>query len=394
LGKLNIIFWEQNMTPRERIQRALAHKEADHIPLDLAGASNTGICSNVYRNLRRHLNLPERPEKLSNVMQQLALVDDDLLSLLGVDTRPLPPNASASWELKIVEEGDYRSYIDEWQIKWRMPIKGGFYFDMVQNPLSHAQTIQDIDKYRWPDPTDPARYEGLLEKAKTLYQKSQSAIMLGEICGGVFDMTCLVLGYEHCMMSMAYNIKLVEAVMDKVTEFKCRWYQAVLPVVGDHIDIVLECDDICGQQGPLFSHKIYRDIVKPSQKKVFDTIGKYTKAARYFHSCGNVYDYIPDFIEIGVQILNPIQVSARNMDTKVLKKKFGRDLVFWGGGCDTQEVLSRGTVQQVRDEVKRRINDLGPGGGYVFAQVHNIQNDVPAENLVAMWQAWQDFGKY
>lgn len=382
------------MTHRERLQKALAHEEADHIPLDLNGTGSTGICGRAYQCLRQYLGLPERPLKIWHVMQQLADVDEDFLSYLKVDTRHIVPNAPTGWNLEITERDGSWYYTDEWGIGWRMPIVSGHYYDMYSNPLRDAETIQDVERHNWPNPTDPARFAGLAEKAKQLYEQTGAAITFGPMCAGIFDMAAWLCGYEKCMMDIACNIKLVQAIMENVTDIKCKYWETTLPIIGSRVDMVMECDDLGGQYGPLFNTNIYEQYIKPLHKRLLGTIRKHTDAAIYFHSCGSIYDFLPGFIECGVQVLNPVQVSAAKMDTKVLKKEFGKDIVFWGGGCETQTILWRGTVQEVRDEVKRRIDDLAPGGGFVFAQVHNIQDGVPPENLMAMWETWSEYGKY
>jgi uroporphyrinogen decarboxylase len=183
-------------------------------------------------------------------------------------------------------------------------------------------------------------------------------------------------------------------MMDKVLELKWAYWGKCLEILGDTADVVQEADDFAGQHGLLISPRTYRNLVKPRHKELFDFIHKRTKAKVFFHSCGSVRPVIPDLIEIGVDILNPVQVSAAGMDSAELKREYGKDLTFWGGGIDTQNVLGTGTPQQVREEVRRRVEDLMPGGGFVFAAVHNIQGNVPPENIVAMWEALQEYGVY
>jgi len=174
-----------------------------------------------------------------------------------------------------------------------------------------------------------------------------------------------------------------------------RYWEKALSLLGDLVDVVQEGDDYGGQQGLLISPRIWRDVFKPRLHQLFSHIKRCAPHVFiFFHSCGSIYEIIPDLIEVGVDILNPVQVAAANMDTKRLKREFGDCLTFWGGGVDTQKILPRGTPEQVREEVKRRIEDLAPGGGFVFATVHNIQADVPPENILAMWEAVQEFGRY
>jgi len=172
------------------------------------------------------------------------------------------------------------------------------------------------------------------------------------------------------------------------------FFEDFLASVGKYIQVVVGGDDLAMQEGPLISLDLYRKLIKPRQKELFSFIKKRTAAYLFYHSCGSVSQFIPDLIEVGVDILNPVQVSAKNMDTHRLKKEFGHEISFWGGGCDTQKILSFGKPEEIKGEVKRRIRDLTPGGGFVFTQVHNIQPGVPPENIVAMFEAASEYGRY
>jgi uroporphyrinogen decarboxylase len=201
-------------------------------------------------------------------------------------------------------------------------------------------------------------------------------------------------GFEDGYLDLAADRALARGLMERVLEVKLAWWGAVLPEIGDAVDVVGEADDLGGQATPLFSPRTYRDLVKPLHAELFAFIRARTRARILFHSCGAIRELLPDLVEIGVEVLNPVQVSAAGMETAALKRDFGHDLVFWGGGVDTQGVLGRGTPDGVRAEVARRVADLAPGGGFVFASVHNIQANVPAENLAAMWEAVEACASY
>ena len=201
-------------------------------------------------------------------------------------------------------------------------------------------------------------------------------------------------GFENYFSDFAANEDLLVGLMRKVMELKMAYWEKALALVGDHADVVGEADDFAGQYRMLISPGMYRRIVKPLHKELFDFIHARTKAKIFFHSCGSIRPVIPDLIEIGVDIINPVQVSATGMDSAELKREFDKDIVFWGGGVDTQRVLGDGTPEQVREDTRRRIEDLAPGGGFVFATVHNIQGNVPPENIMAMWETLQEYGAY
>jgi uroporphyrinogen decarboxylase len=195
-------------------------------------------------------------------------------------------------------------------------------------------------------------------------------------------------------MDLVAEPEFAEAFLDRLCESICTAQKLFLTEVGDLIDVHFAADDLAGQSGPLVSPELWRRLIKPRQARILATIKAHTQAKIFYHSCGAVDAFIPDLIEIGVDILNPVQVSAAGMDTATLKKKYGRNLSFWGGGCDTQKVLPYGTPADVRAEVRHRIRDLAPGGGFVFNPVHNIQPLVPPENVVALFQAARDYGRY
>ena len=381
------------MTHRERLLTALSHKEPDHVPLDLAAHGATGIHCVAYQRLRKHLGLPDKPSSIWHPMQQLADPDEDVLRIVPTDVRKLLRNPSSKWKYEEKMTGDTLSYTDEFGITFCMP-KGGFYFDPRIHPLAGAQSVADIENHPWPDSADPARFEGLVDRARAIRETTGAALVLASICPGPLEIGLWLRGFDQFLMDSVLNPDIFQAIGEKIAEIKIRYWNAVLPLVKDYVDVVAESEDLGAQNGLMLSADTYRRFLKPLHTKVFSAIRKHTDAPIFLHSCGAIREVIPDLIESGVNILNPIQVSAYGMDSKELKRDFGADLVFWGGGCDTQAVLSRGTKQQIRDEVKRRIDDLAPGGGFVFTQVHNIQADVPPENILAMWEAWEEFGSY
>jgi uroporphyrinogen decarboxylase len=218
--------------------------------------------------------------------------------------------------------------------------------------------------------------------------------MMGCLSAGIQELTAWMRGYDNYYPDFVNNERLLARVMDKVLELKMAYWEKALELGGEYLDVIQEADDLAGQNKLLISPRTYRAVCKPRHKELFDFIHAHTDAKIFFHSCGAVRPIIPDLIEVGIDILNPVQVSSPGMDTVELKREFGQDITFWGGGVDTQHVLGDGTPQQVRDEVKRRIDDLAPGGGFIFATVHNIQPNVPPENLVALWETLQEHRSY
>lgn len=381
------------MTSRDRVLSALAHREPDHVPLDIGGSDVTGIHRDAYRRLARFLGLHDDVH-LYHRVQQLALPSDEMLQSLEVDVRPLVAQPSDRWELVIDDTRTHQTFVDEWGVEWAMPKAGGLYFDMVGHPLRAVSDASELTNRNWPDGANKARFRGLRQQAEQLAAHGL-ALTLAPAYGGILESAAWLRGYENFYMDLIRNPVLIEAILNATLRFHIDFWRAALEQVGDLLDVAVEYDDLGWQWGLLISEEMYRRYVKPRHKELFEFIKAHSRAAIFLHSCGAVYDLIPDFIDTGVDILNPVQVSAAGMGkTRQLKEEFGNDLVFWGGGVDTQAILPRGSAEAVREEVKLRIGDLAPGGGFVFAAVHNIQPDVPPENIMAMWEAWQEYGSY
>ncbi len=381
------------MDSRSRVRAALAHREADRVPRDLGAVRMTGIHVRAYAGLRRELGLPDRAARVGDLSQQLAVVDDDAAERLGLDVRGVEPRGPSGYRREIVDEGSSVAYTDEWGVRRGMP-KDGFFFDPSSAPLGGEIDAGHLARFAWPDGADHARRAGVAEEARRVVEDEGRAVYVGSVCAGLTEMLFRLRGFEDGYMDLAADHALARALMERVLEIKLAWWGGVLPELGDAVDVVGEADDLGGQATPLFSPRTYRELLKPLHAELLAFIRARTSAKVLFHSCGAIRELLPDLVEVGVDILNPVQVSAAGMETAALKRDFGRDLVFWGGGVDTQGVLGSGTPDAVRAEVTRRIDDLAPGGGFVFASVHNIQANVPPENIAAMWDAVEAHGGY
>jgi len=382
------------MNSRERVLLTLNHREPDRVPFDLGGTVVTGIHHKAYVAWRQALGLPPREPQIVDMIQQLARVDDDMMDRLAVDMRNISPRSSASFQITVGDMGEYTYFHDEFGIGWRSPKDGGWYYDMFDHPLRGEKTVEDIERFPLPDPLDPARFVGLREAALRVRDEEQRAVVFGNISAGIFEMLTWTRGYEDAYADWGASSPVAIKFMDRMLQLQLAYWEKALSLVGDVIDVAQIADDIAGQNSPLISPRSYRKLLKPVHKELCDFIHARTNAKIFMHSCGAIRAFIPEFIEIGVDIINPVQVSATGMDSAELKREFGKDIVFWGGGVDTQHVLGTGTSEEVRAEVKRRIEDFKPGGGFVFNTVHNIQGNVPAENLMAMWEALREYGVY
>ncbi len=381
------------MTPRERILTTLDHREPDRVPFDLGSCQVTGIHVVAYRNLRKALGLTEVEVELCDAVQQLAAINEDLGRRLKVDTRGLYPLNSHNWKVTEEDAGEYWAYHDEWGITHHRPKQGSLYFSVAKVPLPRTDLSEaDICNYAWPDVGNPERLAGLREQAAQ-YRKEGYAVVLKDAFAGIFEFAQRIVGMQNLLMMMITNEKSSCALFDKLLELKLDYWQTALTELGDLVDIVTYADDYGTQTSQIISPDMFRRLIMPRIKMIFEAFAKLAPhAKRFLHSDGNVRPLIPDFLELGVDILNPIHIRAKGMDPAGLKRDFGKELVFWGGGVDTQGVLPSGSPAEVRDDVKRNIEALAHGGGYVFNTIHNIQADVPPENIIAMWEALQEYG--
>jgi uroporphyrinogen decarboxylase len=377
---------------RARVLTALAHREPDRIPFDLGGSRVTGLHVRAYPALREVLGLPPVEVRVGDLTQQLADVDRDVMDALGCDVRLVGPGSPSGYRRVMADDGEYVTFRDEWGVGRRMPSDGGLYFDSYRAPLAGDPDDAAIDAFAWPDPLDAGRYAGMADRARRIVAEEGRAIHVGSICGGLTEGLFKLRGFEDGYMDLAAEPARARRVMERILEVKLAYWAKALDELGDLPDVVGEADDLGGQDRTLFSPATYRSLVKPLQRELFAFLRARTQARIFFHSCGAIRELIPDLIEIGVDIINPVQVSAAGMDGAELKREFGRDLVFWGGGVDTQRVLGGASPGEVREDVRRRIDALRGDGGFVFAAVHNVQPNVPAANLLAMWEAWLEAG--
>ena len=385
---------KETMTPRERLLKAIHHEVPDRVPIDLGG-NQTGIHKNAYRSLVRHLGLQEEVQ-IMDAVQQLAQPSEAVLKRFHVDTRYVSAGAPASWKGGIVEarrDGRvWHDLTDEFGVRWSMPEDAPNYMDLTLHPLANA-TLADLKDYPWPKGDDPTRFAGLRERALHIRKETPYAVVSG-ISGVVYETCWYLRGLEQWFCDLVTQPDFCEALLEQTLKFWLDWFRLFLAEVGDVVDVIMIGDDLAGQNGPLFRPEIYRRLVKPRHKRLVQYIRSHTTARIWYHTCGSCLDYIPDLLDNGIHILNPVQVSARNMDPTELKSRFGRDLVFWGGGCDTQHILSRGTPAEVAANVRQNVQALMPGGGYVFNNVHNIQGEVSPENILALFDTAYECGFY
>jgi len=375
------------MTHRERIMAALRHQESDRVPVDLGGTGCTTMTVKAHARLRAYLGLPEeRPPIMWSARSTTVVPDEAILRRFDVDARAiLLGTPLARPDRKLSED----MLLDEWGVTWTR--HGGSHYINSDGPFCRleAPSLQDLEKFDWPEPADPGRFQGLRDRAKKLHEETDYAVIL-TLSNGPVHLCQYVRGYGAWLEDLLLRPIFAEALLARVADILIEIANRALEEAGAYVDIVMYGDDIATQNAALFRPDLYRHMIKPRHKALNDAIKRHGKPILY-HSCGSVYGLIRDLIEVGIDALNPVQVSAADMDTERLKREYGRDLTFWGG-IDTHRVLPLGTPAEVREEVKRRIDHLNGNGGYIVCAVHNLQPEVPPENVVAMYDAALEYG--
>ena len=367
-------------THRERVITALSHRKPDRVPLDLGGTRDSSIVVEAYERLKQYFGVAS-DNVLTSRMMRVVDVDERILEALDTDVRGVFPQTIAD-----IPTGE-RRYKDEWGVERIWPTDV-YYYEQTSFPLAGQITKNDILGYSWPNPQHPIRRQGLRERVRQL-RKKDCAIVLN-MPSGFVHVSQYLRGFEDWFADFAWNQELLALLFDAILEVNLAICAVLLDEVGDEVDVLMASDDLGLQNGLMVSPHAYRKLIKPRHAKYFAIMHEMSAAKVLFHTCGSVVDIIDDLIEIGVDILNPVQVSAAGMDPDSLKRKYGPRLAFWGG-IDTQRVLPWGGVQEVKQEVESRIEQLGQEGGFVLGAVHNIQPDVPLENTLAMYRHAREY---
>jgi len=393
------------MTSRERILKTINHEEPDRVPRDLGGTESSGMTAHSQFNLQTHLQITQ-DLKVFEPYQYVAYIGNDLKAKFKIDTANLTPEPRdwvkrtnplgfnvllpAGWREKPGDDGETVVHRTDGTVSARRP-KGSYYFDPVNPPLQDVVDHGELEKHR--ETIFSFDYPSFADEPIQNLQKRAEAMQARDDCT-VFNLCChflaagqLLRGYENFMIDLMTDESMVKKLLDILIEGYCARIDRLAPLLHSSVDVVLLNDDLGTQNAPMIAPSLYRRLIKPYQKILFKHVKKSFGAPILFHTCGAVREFIPDLIEVGVDALNPVQISANDMNPAELKRDFGNDITFWGGGVDTQTVLNKKTPTEVMDAVKKSVDTLAPGGGFVFCQVHNIQPDVPPENVIAMFDA-------
>lgn len=381
-----------SMTSRERVLKTLRHEEPDRVPLDLGATRNSGILTPTYRALTAFLGLEDDAEEpaLHGHAKVLGLAppSEAVLQRLGIDFRGITLGKADHSKEALLPDGTHR---DELGVIRRQPVDMP-YWELTSSPFAGEVTVRDAINWDWPDPTDPGHTRGLREKALAIREQTEYALVL-HLQDIIIHPTQFLLGFEKWYLSFYLEPALINTLMDIMLELRTEVTRRALAEVGDLIDVVSCSDDVSDARGSILSPEMYDEFIKPRHSRYFETIRSLTPATILFHSCGAVAGLIPSFVDMGIDFINPVQVSAAGMEPQRLKREFGDRIGFWGG-IDTTRVLPFGSPETVVADVRARLRDLAGNGGYVLAAVHNLQPDVPAQNIVAMYDAGRTYGRY
>jgi uroporphyrinogen decarboxylase len=404
------------MTSRERVLAALNHREPDRVPIDCSGHRSSGIAAMLYPKLRQYLGLPSRPVRVYDPVQQLAILDDDILQRFGIDTIELGRGFALrdeDWAEWVLPDGT-PCEMPAWTLleregrRWVIKSKSGnviaqmpdgaIYFEQTSYPFYEKDNLDDIPaalaESMWTAIASPpgplVDGEGgdqkLRQGARQLRAKTDRAI-LGLFGGNLLEMGQFLYRNDGFLLLLAEDPDRAHAFLDRIVERHMKNLERFLSLVGDCIDVIVFGDDLGMQSGPQISPAMYREFFKPRHAAMWNRAKQLAGVKVMLHCCGGVRELLPDLIEAGLDAINPVQISCSGMDVESLKREFGREMVFWGGGCDTQRILPKGLPEEVRNHVRRQVDVLKRGGGFVFQQVHNVLADVPPENIVAMFDA-------
>ncbi|MFX1601156.1 MAG: uroporphyrinogen decarboxylase family protein [Promethearchaeota archaeon] len=379
------------MNSRERVNLALNHLEPDKVPLDLGG-NQSSIHIKAYMKLLEFLEIKDNNIQYCDFVEQNVAPCEELLQKFEIDTRYIRPfggmvkidNVEPQYESKYV--GVYDQFGVFWGNSADKDLDQILYYDPVIHPFAEFKTSQEIENYDWPDGTDKTPFMGLKEYAKNLYENTDFALV-SPPTGCIYEYTTFLFGFTKVLRYLRTNIEMIIAAMEGLLKYWTDYNITFLNEVGEYLDVVCINGDLAEQAGPIMNLQIYENHIKQLESKLSEKIHELANVKINYHSCGSVPLFLPHFADIGYDAVNPVQISAYDMEPCSLKKRFGKIITFWGGLCNTQYTLPFGTPHQIKEEVKQNIACFKPGGGYIAANIHNITAEVPPQNIAAMFDS-------
>lgn len=414
------------MTSRERLIASIEHKEPDRVPRDLGSTPSSNISAIAYNNLKKQLKLNTGHTRIYDVCQQVVIPEDEIINRFNIDVIDIGRafnTEDSDWQDTILGDGSiaqypkwfkpvrqadgiYLAYLNDGRLTARMPMGATFfdqalfpyedgYPDNFKNLANDMASIQwsAFTHSPWDHASEPDFWDQMRLKALSLRENTDKAIMLVIGCN-LFEWGTFLRKIDNFLMDLYLEPYKVHALVEALLELHMKNLSKACEYLGDVVDIIRFGDDLGMNSGPFMKPEMYREFFKDGHRQLFQYAKKHSNMKTYLHSCGSIYKMLPDLIESGLDIINPVQTSCADMEPEKLKKEFGRDITFWGGGVNVLNILNNGTPQQVKDDVKRRLEIFMPGGGYVFNSIHNIMPDHKAENVIAMFEAVDEFGKY
>ena len=416
---------QQRMTSRERVLASINHQEPDRVPIDLGATPSSGISAIAYHNLKQYLGMDFGHTRVYDVVQELAQPEDEIIEMFHVDAIDIGrafntedsdwydfqlPNGPLvqypAWFKPVQKpDGTLEAYAPDGVMIAKRPPHATFYdqtyFPYIDGyPDDFSSLPEEMPKVLWAglvhSPWDhagePDFWEQLRAKAIHLRENTDKALMVVVGCN-LFEWGTFLRRLDNFLMDLLLQPDNVERLLDALVEIHLGALEKVCDAVGDVVDLVRFGDDLGTNQGPFMDPKIYRKLFKPRHKVMLDYVKEHSQMHTYLHSCGSIYRVIPDLIDAGFEVLNPVQINSRDMEPERLKREFGDAVTFWGGGANTRDVLNKATPEEVKDHVTELLEIFMPGGGYVFNTVHNILPDVPPENIIAMFEAVEEYSK-
>ncbi len=373
------------MTSRERFRKAINHEQPDRVPIDVGQDFHNGIHEIAYANLLKLLGETD-DIRFYDRMQHLAVIKESVLNRLRADTRYVFANAPAGFEPVTAADG---AWTDEWGIRRKTC---GYYDETCGNPLAGAD-LQSVRKFRFPNPADKSRFAGLRERTRQIRETTDFAI-IGGSPASLFYLTAELVGFEEYLEKLLTDRPVLEALVDRMLEFWLEFFAGYLDAIGGWVEMIWIGDDWGTQNGPIIQPKLFRELFVPRYRQFCAFVKKRAPVKIALHTCGAVSWALEDFAEAGIDVVHPLQGDAAGMgDPDLLKRRFGKKLAFYSNLCN-QTTLPHGTPEQVCEDVRRKVRALSPGGGYVISGGHNIQADVPGENILALFDTAYQYGRY